>query len=105
MPSICRQLHIEGEHAAIVVEADFILDEKTMALAGRNHVDLARKTQLDRFSGLPCQHGSGSGHPGCIIFLSAKPPPSLRTTSVIVETMPSRRAQICWTSVGFWVEE
>ena len=61
------------------------------------------------FTGLPVWLAASAAAPAtheALLSLPPKPPPSRRTTAVTrLKSQPSRRAQICWTSVGCWVEE
>ena len=69
---IGRQHGVERQHAALVVEAHRVAIVETMALAGRQHVDLARQPQLHRPAGMARRDGRRGRHPGGVALLAAE---------------------------------
>ena len=69
---IGRQHRIERQHAALVVEAHRVAIEEAVALAGRDHVDLARQAELHRPAGLGGRQRRRAGDPRGVALLAAE---------------------------------
>ena len=69
---IGRQHGVERQHAALAVEAHRVAIVEAVALAGRQHVDLARQPQLHRPAGLVRRDGGRGRDPGGVAFLAAE---------------------------------
>ena len=63
---------VEGQYAALAVEAGLVADQERVALAGRAHVVVAREPQLHRRPRLPGQQRGDAGDNGGLALLAAE---------------------------------
>ena len=66
------QHELQREDSSVVVEADFVVGEKIMALAGDEHVGVAIEAQLDRPLRLVREHRRRGGNQRGLAFLAAE---------------------------------
>ena len=98
---------VDAEDAAVVVEADLVVDEEVVALAGRDHVVVAVGPDLDRAAELL---GGDRGERGELVALrllaaeAAAHAPHLDGHRVAT-ARPAHAPTMCCTSLGCWVEE
>ena len=69
---IGRQRRVERQHAALVVEAHRVAVVEAVALAGRDHVDLARQAEFYRPAGLGRGQRRRTGDPRGVALLAAE---------------------------------
>ena len=67
-----RQHRVERQHAALIVEAHRVAIVEAVALAGGDHVDLARQAKLHRPAGLGGGQRGRAGDPRGVALLAAE---------------------------------
>ena len=98
--------HVEALDPALAVEADLVVDDEIVALAGDDHVVVAVGPDLGGAAGLLGDQRATQANRLPCVSLPPKPPPMRRTSTVTAcEATPSTLATMCWISVGCWVEE
>ena len=70
--AIGGEIHVDGPHAAVALDASLPAQQERMALAGNDHVGVAVQTQLYRTFRRARQHGRDAGDQGRLAFLAAE---------------------------------
>ena len=105
--AVRRERRIERQHAAVVVEADRVVEHVSRdACRSRSCRSRAAAAVSPAASSATRPSAAMPATTDELLSLPPKPPPRRRTMQVTrLSSTPSRRALMCCTSLGFCVEE